>query len=106
MPAYADGSVPSGDADVHEYATITCYLNAPGEAEKVTNIRVLAPVDGVFAGTEGELYDQVDTADADLVQYVQQLSQHAYVSDGEQINTGTGANGMKGGRRNARSFAR
>lgn len=104
MPAYEDGALPGVGVDVHEFATISCHLNDPGDAEKLTTIKVIAPIDGIFAGTEGVDYDTVDRADADLVQFVQQLAQHTFVSDGEQINDGSGVNGMKAGRRNARSY--
>lgn len=105
MPAYENGSIPAAGVDVHEFATVTCHLNAPNDAEKLTNIKIVAPVDGIFAGTAGIDYDTIDRQDADLAQFIQQLSQHTFVSDREQINTSSGVNGMKGGRRNSRSYS-
>jgi hypothetical protein len=100
----ASGAVPTNGADVHEFATVSCHLNAPAEAEKLTTVKILAPSDGIFIGTEGLDYDTIDRADANLVQFIQQLAQHAFVSDGEQIDESSGVNGMKAGRRNARSY--
>lgn len=105
MPAYESGVIPPPGVDVHEFATITCHLNSPGASEKLTNVKIVAPVDGIFSGTEGIDYDTIDRTDTDLVQFIQQLSQHAFVSDGEQIKTNSGVNGMKGGRRNSRSYS-
>lgn len=104
MPAHESGVIPALGVDVHDYATVSCYLSAPGAAEKLTTVKVIAPVSGIFAGVEGVLAEKVDPTDADLVQFIQQLSQHAFVSDGEQINTATGQNGIKGGRKNSRSY--
>lgn len=94
-----DASPGAGDAT--ERAMINAYLDAAGD--KVTQVYIPAPVQGIFLATEGVNYDVVDTADADLIQYVQQLSQHAFVSDGEQINTTVG-NGIESGLRVARSL--
>lgn len=105
MPAYESGVVPGPGVDVHEFATVTCHLNAPGDAEKLTNVKIVAPVDGIFSGPTGIDYDTIDRSDADLAQFIQQLAQHAFVSDGEQIKPASGVNGMKGGRRNARSYS-
>jgi hypothetical protein len=105
MPAFESGAMPGAGVDVHEFATVTCHLNAPGATEKLTNVKIVAPVEGIFIGAEGVDYDTIDRADADLVQFIQQLAQHAFVSDNEQINTTSGVNGMKAGRRNARSYS-
>lgn len=92
------GTVPAA-ADVFEKASVVCYLNDPStEAEKTTNINIPAPVIGIFQGASGSDRDKIDKADADLVQFIQQISQHAFVSDGEQIDT-TVTDGIKGGRR-------
>lgn len=102
--AEESGVVPVNGADVHEFATVSCHLNQPAEAEKLTTVKILAPSDTIFIGTQGLDYDTVDRTDAFLVQYIQQLAQHAFVSDGEQIVEASGVNGMKAGRRNARSY--
>lgn len=104
MPAHESGDLPGVGVDVHEFATVSCHLNAPGTQEKLTTVKVIAPVDGIFVGASGVDYDTIDRTDVDLVQFIQQVAQHAFVSDGEQINTASGVNGMKAGRRNARSY--
>lgn len=92
-------STVNGSGDSFEKAAVVCYLNDPNtQAEKTVTINIPAPVIGIFQGTGGEERDTVDRLDADLIQYVQQVSQHAYVSDGEQIDT-THQDGIKGGRR-------
>jgi hypothetical protein len=71
----------------------------PTAVEHVSQIFIPAPVIGIFSAPTGALRDVVDVTDADLTQYVQQLSQHAYVSDGETIQTASGDDGMLNGRR-------
>jgi hypothetical protein len=96
------------DARVHEVAAVVCHLNAAGTVGKYVTLYVPAPVDGVFLGDEGdgETKNIVDVNDADLQQYIQQVAQHARVSDGEQINTSTGAGGIRSGRRITRRIPR
>lgn len=89
-------------ADVFEEALVSCHLNAPTEAEKLYSLRVPAPAVEIFQGTTGSARDIVDTSNALLAQFVQQVSQHAQVSDGEQIDVTSGTNGMKRGFRNIR----
>lgn len=86
-----DGTRPSDtSADCFEECRITTYLDATGD--KLHNIKVYAPIDTMFL-PDGET---LDTANAAVIQYVQQLSQHAFVSDGESINT-TVTDGIKEG---------
>lgn len=87
-----DNQVPA-DADVTDIANITVHLNAPTEAQKLHNLPVPAPIDALFLA-DGVT---VDTSNALLIQYVQQIAQHAFVSDGEQVNTASGSNGISGG---------
>lgn len=82
------------DADVFEVALVNCHLNSPTQLAKYVTLSIPAPSLGIFQGTTGSERDQVDSADADLVDYVQQVSQHSYISDGEQINTSSGYNGI------------
>lgn len=96
-----DNQLPAS-ADVFEEALVSTHLNAPAEAEKIHNLRIPAPIIGMFEGTTGTDRDIVDKNNALLVQYVQQVSQHSYVSDGEQVNTAAGTNGIKRGYRNIR----
>lgn len=90
-----DDQIPANAADVTDEAVINVHLNAPTAAKKLAVLRVPAPVDGMFTTDLVTL----DPLDADTVQFVQQVSQHAYISDGEQINTASGqyANGIASG---------
>lgn len=72
--------------------------------EKGANVYIPAIKPSVMVGLVGSDFDNVDTADADLIQYVQQLAQHTFLSDGEQINTGTN-NGMFDGHRVVSSYS-
>lgn len=81
-------------ADVYEVALVNCHLNAPTQMAKYVTLSIPAPSLSIFQGTTGTERDQVDSADADLVDFVQQVSQHSYISDNEQINTSSGYNGI------------
>ena len=98
---FEDNQRPPDNVDVYEEAAISCYLNPPTEAEKLHTLRIPAPIDALFL-TDGET---VDVTNALLIQYVQQVAQHAFVSDEEQIDT-TADNGIKYGykRTKARRF--
>lgn len=91
---YETSNVIPASGDVFEVAVINTHLNAPTEMEKIHSLYVPAPSIGIFAGSAGTARDMVDSLDADLIDYVQQVSQHSYVSDGEQINTSSGGQGI------------
>jgi hypothetical protein len=96
-----DAGLP-GAGDLFENAMVNVYTldeDDPTAVEHVSQIFIPAPVIGIFSAPTGALRDVVDVTDADLTQYVQQLSQHAYVSDGETIQTASGDDGMLNGRR-------
>lgn len=78
---FEDNQRPADGVDCFEEAALVCYLNAPEDAEKLHTLRVPAPKDNIFMLDA----ETVDTANAQVKQYVQQVSQGAYVSDGEQI---------------------
>jgi hypothetical protein len=88
-----ESNVIPADAEINEEALIAVHLNAPSEAEKLANVRIPAPIAAMFQ-TDALT---VDLTNANLVQYIQQLAQHSTVSDGEQIDTTTGTDGMKHG---------
>ena len=98
---FEDNTRPPADVDVYEEAAISCYLNPPNAAEKLHTLRIPAPIDALFMA-DGET---VDASNSLLIQYVQQVAQHAYVSDEEKIDT-TADNGIKYGykRTKARRF--
>jgi len=93
--------VTAGAGNVFENALLNVYLDAGGV--KVTQLYVPAPVIGIFLTATGPGRDKLDIADADVIQYVQQIAQHAFVSDGEQVDT-TVSNGIDGGKRVVRDL--
>lgn len=103
-PAIVPTTLPAA-ADVYEEAVVSVYLSAPGEAQKLSTIRVPAPAVAIFEGTTGEERDIVDKANAGLIALVASLSTNVYLSDGEQINTGT-TNGIKAGYRRTKPVKR
>lgn len=92
------------DARVYVKALVSCHLNAPNTTGKYVTISIPAPIDGIFQGEEGsgDAHNTINVNNPLLQQYVQQLAQHTYVSDGERINTDSGAGGIRSGRRTAR----
>jgi hypothetical protein len=101
LTAVVSTDVAAGGGDVFENALINAFLDAAGE--KTTQTYIPAPAQAIFLAVDGVNRDVVDTGDADLIQYIQQLEQHAFVSDGEQINV-TVNNGMKNGVRVVRNL--
>lgn len=87
-----DNQLPA-DADTTDEAVISVHLNAPTEAEKLASLRIPAPIDAIFQA-DGIT---VDVTNALLQQYVQQVAQHATVSDGEKIDTTSGTAGISAG---------
>lgn len=95
----SDGQRPADtSADCFEEAAVSTYLNDALDAEKLHTIRVPAPIEALFLSDAST----VNTANALLIQYVQQVSQHSFVSDGEKINTAID-NGIKQGYKRSRS---
>ena len=86
---FEDNQRPADNVDVFEEAALVCYLNAPDEAEKLHVLRVPAPIDAMFL-VDGETVNQ---SNALVLQFIQQVGDHAYVSDGEQIDYSAGNNG-------------
>lgn len=81
---YEDGTRPADtSADTFEEGVVLTFLNQALEAEKLWPLRIPAPIEALFLSDA----QTVDTSNALLIQLVQQVGQHAYVSDGEQINT-------------------
>lgn len=88
-----DNTLPT-DADLTEAAAVNVITTDVNGDPGTATIYIPAPSDGIFKGTTGEEMDLLDTQDAALIDYVQQLSQHAFVSDGETIDTTKGYDGM------------
>ena len=94
-----DGQRPAdASADCFEEAAVSTYLNDALDAEKLHTVRIPAPIEALFLNDAST----VDTANALLIQYIQQVAQHAFVSDNEQINTAID-NGIKEGYKRSRS---
>lgn len=102
-----DDPALAGAGDVTEYALLNVWTldeDDPTALEHTAQHYIPAPVIGVFVGATGADRDRIDRADTDLVQYVQQVAQHAFISDGETIQTASGLNGMDNGKRIVRKY--
>lgn len=98
----------AGGGDVTEYALLNVWTldeDDPTAVDHIAQHYVPAPAIGIFEGTTGKDRDRVDRSDADLTQYVQQVSQHAFISDGETIQTALGVGGMDSGKRVVRKYS-
>ena len=84
-----DNQLPAGSTEnVSTVALVPCHLNAPGDAQKIWNMRIPAASSSIFLA-DGHT---VDPLDADLVAYVEAISDNAFVSDDEVIDTSSGPN--------------
>jgi len=98
-----------GAGDLSEQALINVYVTDPEQALDPIHMAqtyVPAPVDGVFMTPTGPGHKIVDVSDTALVQYIDQLAQHAFISDKEVIQVTSGNDGMKSGRRVTRKTPR
>lgn len=91
--------MPPVAVDCMDEAVVMCYLNDSNSLPEYYSLRIPAPKAALFMA-DGETVDVVEPL---LIQYVQQLAQHAYVSDYEQIDTNTGSDGMARGHRRSRA---
>lgn len=98
----------AGGGDVTEQALLNVWTldeDDPTAIEHISQHYIPAPEIGIFIGPAGKDRDRVDRYDLALAQYVQQLEQHAYISDGETVQYATsGVNGMDSGKRVVRSY--
>lgn len=100
-----DSAIPTS-GDVFERAAVVTFLEEiPDVPQKYHTLNIPAPVIGLFMAANGELRDKVDPSDADLQQYIQQVAQHAFVSDHEQIDDTKSNMGILSGRRVVSRFA-
>jgi len=104
-----DNAAAAGGGDVTEYAMLNVWtldVDDPTAVEHLAQHYVPAPVIGVFVGATGKDRDRIDRSDADLAQYVQQVAEHAFISDGETIQyPGSGVNGMDSGKRITKQYS-
>lgn len=96
-----DGGVTVAGGDATENALMNVYLDNVGS--KIAQFYIKAPTAAIFSAASGPNYDVVDLTDADVIDFVLQLSQHAFISDGEQIDT-TVNNGMNSGKRVTKKY--
>ena len=77
---------PAVTVKVEEKASITCLLTSGGA--KKANLKVPAPVIGIFMGATGPKAGEVDVEDTDLVTYgdLFKTASEAYISDGEDLD--------------------
>lgn len=80
---FEDGQRPPDGADCYEECAVSCYINQPTDAIKLTTVRIPAPVDSLFKADK----ETLDESNADLIQYIGALALYVEVSDGEQIVT-------------------
>jgi len=91
-----------GLGDLFENAMVNVWTldeDDPTALEHISQIYIPAPVDSIFQTPSGPGHDIVDVTNATLEQYVEQVADHAFVSDGETIQQGSGVDGMIDGRR-------
>jgi hypothetical protein len=70
------------DADITDEALVVTYLSGAAEVPKYWNLRIPAPVDGLF-NADGVT---VDITDTDLVDLVLNIATNCFVSDGEVVD--------------------
>lgn len=91
---FEDNQRPASDVNCQVEAVLMCHLNDPADAEKLHALRVPAPKDDLFMA-DGQTVLQ---SHANVKQFIQQVGDHAIVSDGEQINYAAANNdGLKYG---------
>ena len=97
----------AGGGDVTEYALLNVWTldtDDPTAVDHISQHYIPAPTIGIFEGPTGKDRDRIDRSDVDLTQYVQQVEQHAFISDGETIQTALGVGGMDSGKRIVRKY--
>lgn len=92
-------SLPGGGVDCMDEAVIMVHLNDPGDLPKLHALRVPAPDSGLWL-SDGET---LNITNPDVASYVEQISQHAFISDGEQINLASGTAGIDSGHKRSRA---
>lgn len=88
----------AADSQVEDIALITAKID--GEPGKYANLRIPAPVTGIFLAGPGPEADQVDVTDVALRAYLNNFiaAGIALVSDGENIEDPTTSGAFKGKR--------
>lgn len=92
-------SLAAAGVDCMDEAVIMVHLNDPGDLPKLHALRVPAPESDIWL-SDGET---LNITAPDVVDYVGQISQHAFISDGEQINLASGTAGIDSGHKRSRA---
>ncbi len=79
---------PAAGIENENKASITCLLTGAGN--KKANLKIPAPVIGIFTAASGGGANVVDMSDADLVTYLDLFKStgECYISDGEDLSAG------------------
>ena len=96
--AFAENADFYGAGEIENIAQITSKLVTDG---KTANIKIPAPLDGVFVAASGPDYNVVDPADAAVINYVsiwEAGSGYATLSDGESVRDSATAGNFYGKR--------
>lgn len=91
-----------GAGDLFENGMVNVWSldeDDPTAVQHIAQVYIPAASGGIFQATTGLQRDVIDVNDAALQQYIDQLAQHAYISDGETIQTAVGVAGMIDGKR-------
>jgi len=88
----------AGAGDVFEKALLVTRIPSTEDASKTANVTVPAPSIGIFQGATGVDRDRIDITDADLLEFISELSDNWTVSDGEVIDVTT-SGGLVSGKR-------
>lgn len=96
----------NGSGDLSEQALINVWSLGTGDDPHLhkTQVYIPAPSIGIFMGPTGADRNRIDRNDIPLQQYMEQLEQHALISDGETIQLTSGIAGMESGRRVTRKI--
>ena len=86
-------------ADVFEAASVSVHLLPVTELPKYGILNIPAPAIGIFEDTQGIGRDTVDKTAAPLTAFVEAVTAHATISDGEKPNATHGNSGIYAGRR-------
>lgn len=78
---------PAGGIEVENKASLTTLLAGVGAGK--ANLKIPAPVDGIFQEATGPGYNIVDIVDADLVTYTNlfKAAGECYISDGQDMDS-------------------
>lgn len=88
-----DNSLGAAGSDVTDILELSVHIEDTGDLPKLATLNVPSPVNGVFLPD----LKTFDLTDVDTQAYVTQHAAYATISDGEEINTAAGTNGVESG---------